>query len=107
VNGQTERATRAYACCAVAAMEPIRAPALPAGDWSDFLPAEEVERVAPNEEIGQVQFGMAALATAAAEGTSVLGEALDALPPRSVSGWKAYCRCGAVWVDRDCVDCDA
>jgi hypothetical protein len=48
--------------------------------WSDFLPTEEVERVAPNEEIGQVQFGMAALATAAAEGAEALGAALDALP---------------------------
>jgi hypothetical protein len=48
--------------------------------WTDFLPTEEVERVAPNEDIGQVQFGMAALATAAAEGAEALGAALDALP---------------------------
>jgi hypothetical protein len=48
--------------------------------WSDFLPTEEVERVAPNEEIGEVEFGMAALVTAAAEGAEPLGAALDALP---------------------------
>ncbi len=48
--------------------------------WSDFLPTEEVERVAPNENIGEVQFDMAALATAAAAGAEALGAALDALP---------------------------
>jgi hypothetical protein len=39
-----------------------------------------VEKVAANESIGEVQFGMAALATAAAEGAEALGAALDALP---------------------------
>lgn len=48
--------------------------------WSEFLPTEEVERVAPNEDIGQVQFGMAALAAAAQDGSEALGAALDALP---------------------------
>jgi hypothetical protein len=48
--------------------------------WTDFLPMEEVERVAPNEKIEGVEFGMGALASAAAEGPAALGAALDALP---------------------------
>ena len=48
--------------------------------WTDFLPMEEVERVAPNEKIERVQFEMAALAAAAATEAGALGAALDALP---------------------------
>jgi len=47
--------------------------------WTDFLPMEEVERVAFNEKIEQVQFETAALAPAAADGAEALGAALDAL----------------------------
>src|SRR5215471_6694589 len=40
--------------------------------WTDFLPMEEVERVAFNEKIEQVQFETAALAPAAADGAEAL-----------------------------------
>lgn len=49
--------------------------------WTDVLPMEEVERVAPNEKIERVQFEMEALAAAAANEAGALGAALDALPP--------------------------
>lgn len=48
--------------------------------WSDFLPAQEVERVAPNEDIAGVEFGMEGLATAAADGADAIGSALSAFP---------------------------
>lgn len=43
--------------------------------WTDPLPVAEVERVAPNETIGGVTFGMEALADAAAVGGPALAEA--------------------------------
>jgi hypothetical protein len=39
---------------------------------TDFLPAAEVERVDPNENIADVEFGMEALAALAASGQDAL-----------------------------------
>src|SRR5262249_31048534 len=47
---------------------------------TDFLPAAEVERVEPNEDIGDVEFGMETLATVAASGPDPLRDALRHLP---------------------------
>lgn len=47
---------------------------------TDFLPAAEVERVEPNENIGDVEFGMEALAALAATGPDALREGLRHLP---------------------------
>ncbi|WFU56823.1 DISARM system helicase DrmA [Bradyrhizobium pachyrhizi] len=48
--------------------------------YTDFLPAAEVERVEPNEDIGGVEFGMEALAALAASGPEALRDALRQLP---------------------------
>lgn len=48
--------------------------------WTDPLPTAEVERVAPNEAIAGVAFGMEALADLAAAGSSELGGALAEFP---------------------------
>jgi hypothetical protein len=47
---------------------------------TDFLPAAEVERVEPNENIGDVEFGMEALAALAASGSDALRDRLRHLP---------------------------
>ncbi|APO55354.1 DISARM system helicase DrmA [Bradyrhizobium diazoefficiens] len=47
--------------------------------YTDFLPAAEVERVEPNEDIGDVEFGMEALAALAASGPDALRDALRQL----------------------------
>lgn len=47
--------------------------------WTEFLPQQEVERVAP-ARIEGVQFGMEALAAAASSGAETIGAALDSLP---------------------------
>jgi hypothetical protein len=47
---------------------------------TDFLPAAEVERVEPNENIGDVEFGMQALAALAASGPDALRDSLRHLP---------------------------
>jgi hypothetical protein len=47
---------------------------------TDFLPAAEVERVEPNENIGDVEFGMEALAAVAASGPDALRDKLRHLP---------------------------
>jgi hypothetical protein len=47
---------------------------------TDFLPAAEVERVEPNENIGDVEFGMEALAVLAASGPDALRDSLRHLP---------------------------
>jgi hypothetical protein len=47
---------------------------------TDFLPAAEVERVEPNENIGDVEFGMEALAALAASGPDALRGKLRHLP---------------------------
>ena len=47
---------------------------------TDFLPAAEVERVEPNENIGDVEFGMEALAALAASGPDALRDGLRHLP---------------------------
>jgi hypothetical protein len=47
---------------------------------TDFLPAAEVERVEPNENIGDVEFGMEALAALAARGSDALRDGLRHLP---------------------------
>jgi hypothetical protein len=43
---------------------------------TDFLPAAEVERVEPNEKIGDVEFGMEALAALAVSGPDALRDAI-------------------------------
>lgn len=48
--------------------------------WTDPLPTAEVERVAPNEEIANVEFGMEALAELAASGGATLAGKLSDLP---------------------------
>lgn len=48
--------------------------------WTDPMPVAEVERVAPNDAIDGVEFGMEALAERAAAGGAPLAEALDNLP---------------------------
>jgi hypothetical protein len=48
--------------------------------YTDFLPAAEVERVEPNEDIGDVEFGMEALAALAASGPDALRDGLRHLP---------------------------
>ena len=48
--------------------------------FTDFLPAAEVERVEPNEQIPDVEFAMEALAALAAGGPDVLADALRHLP---------------------------
>lgn len=55
--------------------------------WTDFLPTQEVERIAPNEEILGVEFGMDALARAGADGPQAISAALDALP-RLYADWR-------------------
>lgn len=47
---------------------------------TDPVPLAEVERVAPNEDIGGVEFGMEALADLAAAGADGLAAGLNALP---------------------------
>src|ERR1700730_6338555 len=47
---------------------------------TDFLPAAEVERVEPNENIADVEFGMEALAALAASGPDSLRDGLRQLP---------------------------
>jgi hypothetical protein len=47
---------------------------------TDFLPVAEVERVEPNENIGDVEFGMEALAALAASGPDALRDSLRHLP---------------------------
>ena len=59
--------------------------------YTDFLPSAEVERVEPNEQIPDVEFGMEALAGLAASGPDVLADALVAsagftMKPGSRSG---------------------
>lgn len=58
------------------------------GVWTDPLPQAEVERVAPNEAIDGVIWGMDALAAAAKVGAGALAPALDALP-RHYATWIA------------------
>ena len=48
--------------------------------WTDPLPMAEVERVAPNEDIRDVEFGMEALAELAAGNGEALVSALEELP---------------------------
>jgi hypothetical protein len=48
--------------------------------WTDSLPAAEVERVAANQDIPGVTFGMEALAGLAERDAASLGAALEALP---------------------------
>jgi hypothetical protein len=48
--------------------------------FNDFLPAAEVERVEPNEQIAGVEFGMEALALLAAGGPDTLADKLRHLP---------------------------
>jgi hypothetical protein len=48
--------------------------------WTDPLPMAEVERVAPNEEIQDVEFGMEALAERAVSRGATLDDALRDLP---------------------------
>ncbi|HUO23053.1 MAG TPA: DISARM system helicase DrmA [Caulobacteraceae bacterium] len=50
--------------------------------WTDALPTAEVERVAPNESIAGVTFGMEALAGLAEGDGATLAAALDGLPAR-------------------------
>ncbi len=50
--------------------------------WTDPLPSEEVERVAPNEAIGGVTWDMQALAECALTGPDALRAALAELPRR-------------------------
>jgi hypothetical protein len=47
---------------------------------TDFLPTAEVERVEPNENIADVEFGMEALAVLAASGPDALRDGLRHLP---------------------------
>ena len=47
---------------------------------TDFLPAAEVERVEPNENIDDVEFGMEALAALAASGPDAVRDGLRQLP---------------------------
>jgi hypothetical protein len=49
---------------------------------TDFLPTAEVERVEPNENIADVEFGMEALAALAASGPDALRDGLCHLPAR-------------------------
>jgi hypothetical protein len=48
--------------------------------WTDTLPTEEVERVAPNEDMTGIVFGMEALASLAATSAAALADALRGLP---------------------------
>ena len=48
--------------------------------WTDHLPLAEVERVAPNENIPDVEFGMEVLATLAAQSGDALAASLARLP---------------------------
>lgn len=48
--------------------------------WTDHLPLAEVERVAPNENIPNVEFGMEALAALAAQSGEALAASLAQLP---------------------------
>jgi hypothetical protein len=48
--------------------------------WTDHLPLAEVERVAPNENIPDVEFGMEALASLAAQSGDALAARLTRLP---------------------------
>ncbi|MGH7114144.1 MAG: DISARM system helicase DrmA, partial [Stellaceae bacterium] len=48
--------------------------------WTDHLPLAEVERVAPNENIADVEFGMEALSERAAQSGEALASALAQLP---------------------------
>ena len=56
--------------------------------WTDHLPLAEVERVAPNENIPDVEFGMEVLATLAAQSGEVLTARLAQLP-ELYSAWIA------------------
>jgi hypothetical protein len=55
---------------------------------TDFLPAAEVERVEPNEDIGHVEFGMETLAALAASGPDALRDSLRHLP-KQYEAWIA------------------
>jgi hypothetical protein len=48
--------------------------------WTDHLPLAEVERVAPNENIPDVEFGMEALAALSAQSGDALTATLTRLP---------------------------
>ena len=48
--------------------------------WTDHLPLAEVERIAPNENISNVEFGMEALASLAAQSGEALAATLAQLP---------------------------
>ena len=68
--------------------------------WTDPLPMAEVERVAPNEDIRDVEFGMEALAELAAADGAALVEALARPAGRSTAaGSTASAVCS-----RDCPD---
>lgn len=54
--------------------------------WTDPLPQAEVERVAPNEGISDVEWGMERLAALALQGTDDLRRGLDGLP-RHYADW--------------------
>ena len=54
--------------------------------WTDPLPQAEVERVAPNEGIGGVEWDMERLATFALQGAGELRRKLDGLP-RHYANW--------------------
>jgi hypothetical protein len=54
--------------------------------WTDPLPTAEVERIAPNEAIAGVEFGMEALADLARSGSAEVGGALDQLP-KQYAAW--------------------
>ena len=54
--------------------------------WTDPLPQAEVERVAPNEGIGGVEWGMERLGALALQGADDLRRALDGLP-RHYADW--------------------
>ncbi len=56
--------------------------------WTDPLPTAEVERVAPNEAIGGVEWRMEALASLARAGSDPLRDALQDLP-RHYADWIA------------------
>lgn len=56
--------------------------------WTDPLPQAEVERVAPNEGIGGVTWGMEQLSATALAGAEALGAALQDLP-RQYADWIA------------------
>jgi hypothetical protein len=56
--------------------------------WTDPMPQQEVERVAPSTDIKDVEFGMQALADLAQQGASALAAALRGLP-QQYAAWRA------------------